>query len=80
MPNEATGHSPSMLLFGYELKTPGTWPVPRLDFVEGEIEDEIGNRVKAITQLNQELRPMARERAQEKKERDCEQYDRTVGF
>ncbi|KAI8099306.1 uncharacterized protein BX664DRAFT_345385 [Halteromyces radiatus] len=36
MPNDVTKYSSSFLLYGYELRTPATWPAPRSDFVEGD--------------------------------------------
>ncbi|KAG0182566.1 hypothetical protein DFQ28_001965, partial [Apophysomyces sp. BC1034] len=44
MPNEATRHTPAMLLYGYELRTLAMWPAPRQDFVIGELKDEVASR------------------------------------
>lgn len=79
MPNEGTKYSPSMLLFGYELRTPATWPSPRRDYVEGEIEEEIISRCKTIQHLSDTLREQARENAQRRKLQDKQRYDRNVG-
>ena len=80
MPNEATGVSPAKLLFGYELRTPATWPAPRDDFVEGELSDEIISRTKVIEHLVGQLREEAKEKAKERKRKDKDLYDQHVAL
>lgn len=78
MPNESTRFSPSMLLFGYELHTPATWPAPRIDYVEGEIEVEIAQRTQVIKHLSDTSREQARMRVKERQARDKRRYDQLV--
>ncbi|OBZ80900.1 hypothetical protein A0J61_11051 [Choanephora cucurbitarum] len=78
MVNEATGFSPSMLLYGYEMRTPSTWVPPRYDYVLGEIQDEIARRAKEIETWVYETRREAKEKAEEKKKMRKLIYDRTV--
>lgn len=44
-PNASTGYSPSYLLFGYEFRTPAVWVAPRIDFIVGEEEEELKERI-----------------------------------
>lgn len=78
MVNEATGYTPSMLLYGYEMRTPSTWTPPRYDYVLGEIEEEIVRRVRKIDNWLVEVREMARMNADEKKKSRKVLYDKTV--
>ncbi|CEP16225.1 hypothetical protein [Parasitella parasitica] len=48
MKSEGTGFTPGKLLFGYDIRTPGNWSAPRMDFVEGEYENEINRRIEEI--------------------------------
>ncbi|KAG2216125.1 hypothetical protein INT45_001973 [Circinella minor] len=68
MPNEATGLSPAKLLFGYELRTPATWPSLQEDFVEGELEDAIISRTKVIEHMSRQLRDEARTKGKEREQ------------
>lgn len=43
--NTGTGYSPSYLLYGYEFRTPAVWVSSRLDYVEGEEEQELQERI-----------------------------------
>ncbi|KAG2215770.1 hypothetical protein INT45_009411 [Circinella minor] len=80
MPNEATGFSPAKLLFGYELRTPATWPAPRKDFVEGELVEEIISRTKVIEYMSSQLREEAKEKSRQRKAKDKMLYDQRVAF
>lgn len=76
-PNDATGFSPAMLLYGYDIRTPATWPEPRKDFEEGRLADEITSRVKVIDSIMKQHRELARQRTQVKQTRK-QRYDKTV--
>jgi transposase InsO family protein len=79
MVNDATGYSPSRLLYGYELVSPGIWPSPREDFVEGELVESVVERIKAIKNGVVECRAVARARTIEKQKERKKRYDKTVG-
>ncbi|KAI8366648.1 uncharacterized protein BYT42DRAFT_549736 [Radiomyces spectabilis] len=70
----------SRLLFGYELRTPGTWPAPREDFVEDELAEEVANRVETIQQMSEEARVIAREKVRQKQLEAKKRYDKHVYF
>jgi ribosomal protein S17 len=78
MKNKSTGYSAGKLLYGYELRTPGTWPAPREDYIEEEIYDEVANRVKAIKTLTEEFRIDARNQVTKKQQAQKKRYDATV--
>jgi hypothetical protein len=78
MTNEATGYTPSMLLYGYDMRTPSTWVPPRYDYVLGELQDEIGSRAKAIEDWLVQVREEARISSEEKKKKRKAIYDKTV--
>lgn len=78
MPNDGTGYTPAMLLYGKEMRTPANWPVPRRDFVLGEETEAIVQRVVDINDLLLKLRDDARSKAQREKERHKKLYDKTV--
>lgn len=78
MPNESTKHSPAMLLFGYEMRTPSTWPSPQQDYVEGEIIEEVERRTRIIQYLRSTLHVKARETADLEKKRHKQRYDQAV--
>ena len=80
MPNEATSVSPAKLLFGYELRTPATWPAPRQDFVEGEMSDEIISRTKVIEHMVNQLREDAKEKAKQRKLKDKALYNQHMAY
>lgn len=75
MPNDATKISPAMLLFGYEMRTPSTWPAPRVDYVEGEIQEAVDQRIEIIQGLMEQQRKEAVERSLEKKKLWKKKYD-----
>lgn len=79
-PNESTKFTPAMLLYGYEMRTPATWPAPRTDYVEGEFEDEIASRAKVIKYLTTALWEQAKNDAEIRKNRDKNRYDQNVGL
>lgn len=78
MTSEATGHTPSMLLYGYDMRTPSTWVPPRYDYVLGEIQDEIATRTKEIEDWLAKVREEARFMSEEKKKKRKIIYDKTV--
>ncbi|KAG1036901.1 hypothetical protein G6F43_012963 [Rhizopus delemar] len=78
MPNEATKFTPAMLLYGYEMRTPGNWPAPRVDYVEGEIVREVESRIRVITNMVQEHRAEAKERSGLMQQRRKKKYDEAV--
>ncbi|KAI8360663.1 hypothetical protein BD560DRAFT_426050 [Blakeslea trispora] len=78
MTNEATGYSPSMLLYGYEMRTPSTRVPPKYDYVVGEMHDEIARRAKNIEEWVQEPRQEAKNPSEEKKKARKAIHDKTV--
>ncbi|KAI9338310.1 hypothetical protein BD770DRAFT_448374 [Pilaira anomala] len=78
MKNEATGYTPSMLLYGYERRTPSTWVPPKYDYVVGKVEEEIARRAKEIENWLVEVRAAAKFNAEEKKKARKILYDKTV--
>lgn len=79
MVNDATGYSPGKLLYGYELVSPGVWPSPREDFVEGEFVESVVERIKDIKNGAVECRAVARARTMDKQKDRKTRYDKTVG-
>lgn len=75
MKNEGTGYSPSMLLYGYEMRTPSTWAPPRYDYVVGEVAEEIARRAIEITDWVKDVREYAKVSSDEKKRRRKIKYD-----
>lgn len=78
--NASTGFSPSYLMFGYELRTPAVWVAPRFDFVIGEEEEEICDRVQLVEKKLVEIREIARCRSDERKKKAKLRYDKKVVF
>lgn len=78
MSNEATGHTPSMLLYGYDMRTPSTWVPPRYDYVLGEVHDQIAVRAQEIEGWLMQVREEARIRSDEKKRIRKAKYDKSV--
>lgn len=78
MPNEATRFSPSMLLYGYEMRTPATWPAPRRDYIEGRLEEEVLSRIRVITGIEEEQRVLAKARTAERQAQRKQRYDVAV--
>ena len=80
MKSEGTGFTPGKLLFGYDLRTPGNWSAPRIDYVEGELSKEIDRRIEEIDEAIKGYRRKAREFSNEGKKKMKERYDNTVKF
>lgn len=78
MVNEATGYTPSMLLYGYEMRTPSTWVPPRYDYVVGKVQEEISRRVKEIDNWLVEVRALAVANTEAKKKVRKVRYDNSV--
>lgn len=78
MKNEGTGYTPSMLLYGYEMRTPATWVPPRYDYVVGKVEEEVSRRTKEIEGWLIEVRAEAVAYSEEKKKARKVIYDKTV--
>ncbi|SAM00706.1 hypothetical protein [Absidia glauca] len=78
MKNISTGYTAGKLLFGYEMRTPGTWPVPREDFVEGNLVDEVADRVTTISKLAEVYRSEARKKVVEKQQERARRYNLSV--
>lgn len=78
--NASTGYSPSYLMFGYEMRTPSVWVAPRFDFVIGEEEEEIKDRVMQVEKKLVEIREIARARSDERKKKAKQRYDGRVVF
>ncbi|CEP13583.1 hypothetical protein [Parasitella parasitica] len=80
MVNEATGFSPSMLLYGYDIRTPSTWAPPTYDIAAAtaDIETEIAIRAKKIKGWLAEVRMMAKRNSEDRKKARKDIYDKRV--
>jgi transposase InsO family protein len=78
MKNKSTGFTAGKLLFGYDLRTPSTWPAPRDDFVEGDIAGEVANRVEDIKKMADEFRVEARRHVARRQAEQKRRYDSNV--
>jgi hypothetical protein len=78
MKNESTGFTASKLLFGYEMRTPSTWPTPREDFIEGALVDEVADRAVLIEKLASEYRVDARQKVVEAQQDRARRYNQVV--
>ncbi|KAG1125660.1 hypothetical protein G6F42_008510 [Rhizopus arrhizus] len=80
MVNEATGFSPGMLLFGYDIRTPSTWVPPTYDINSAtkRIEDVVAIRAKEIENWLAEARSTARNNSDDKKKARKAIYDKRV--
>lgn len=76
--NESTGFSPSQLLYGFQLITPGTWQAPIRDYVEGEYEVDVAKRVEFVQTELEKLRQIAREKSDQAKARQAIRYNKLV--
>lgn len=76
--NSATGFTPSFLMFGYEMRTPAVWVAPRIDFVIGEEEEEVRDRVLLVENKLAQVREIARFKSDERKKKAKERYDGRV--
>jgi hypothetical protein len=80
MTNEATKYTPSMLLYGYDIRTPSTWIPPRYDYVIGKIEEEIAKRAKWIEEWMVNTREEARANTEVQKQKRKAIYDNKITF
>ncbi|KAG1046837.1 hypothetical protein G6F43_010691 [Rhizopus delemar] len=80
MENSATGFTPGFLLFGYTFQTPITWKAPRLDFVEGDWEGAVEERLLMIKEKLKDARAVARSKSDERKKKEKRLYDRRIDF
>jgi hypothetical protein len=78
MKNDTTGLTPGRLLYGYDIRTPAIWPAPRIDYVEGELSEEVNRRIEEIESTMKQCREDARLKSEEKKKKQKSRYDRTV--
>ena len=78
MPNDATGYSPAMMLYGYEIRAQATWPAPREDFLQGDFQAAVENRIKVIRHLNDQHRATATEKTARKQQQRKKRYDAKV--
>jgi hypothetical protein len=78
--NTSTGYTPSYLLFGYEMKTPATWTPPIDDFVEGEEEEALVERITKLQIGQKELLEKARNTSDARKAKNKINYDTKVYF
>lgn len=75
---EDTKYPPCVLLYGYQMITPGIWSKPIEDFVEGEYEKEIELRIKYVYQELQRIREEARKNSDQAKAKAAIRYNKTV--
>jgi hypothetical protein len=80
MKNESTNYTPGKLLFGYDIRTPGNWTAPRIDYEEGNYASEINRRIQEINTYLDEYRKKARQNSNEGKKKMKVKYDETVKF
>jgi hypothetical protein len=80
MKNESTNYTPGKLLFGYDIRTPGNWTAPRIDYEEGNYASEINRRIQEIDTYLDEYRKKARQNSNEGKKKMKVKYDETVKF
>lgn len=73
--NSSTGYSPSQLLMGYQMITPGLWQAPIRDFVEGEYEEDVAKRVQFVQDELVTIRKIARMRSDEAKAKNAIRYN-----
>lgn len=78
--NSSTGKSPSYLLFGYKFRTPAVWASPRKDFIVGEEDEELQERIELIQNKMVQVREIARLRSDEYKKKAKINYDKKVTF
>jgi len=78
MPGDVTGVTPAKLLYGYEVRTPATWPPPRKDYVEGEIQEDLMSRVKVVDFTMREMWQDIQEREERRKRAYKRRYDQLV--
>lgn len=78
MPNEATGVTPSMMLFGYNMRTPALWSAPREDFVQGDYPAMLQERLDQISGTMANLKLEARKKVTEKQQKTKIRYDEKV--
>jgi hypothetical protein len=45
----------SKITYGDVVRTPATWPAPRRDYVEGQVEEELTSRIKVVDFTMREL-------------------------
>lgn len=78
MPNDVTQLTPAYLLYGYDLRTPMTWPAPRIDFVEGDIQAAVNERIKAVQGIVEKQRQEARVNSDKRKAKWKAKYNAGV--
>ncbi|KAI8969902.1 hypothetical protein BDF20DRAFT_826298 [Mycotypha africana] len=76
--NDTSGYTPATILYGQDLMTPSVWPAPRYDFVEGEYDKYISERIEMMNTKLKELRTQARLISNEKKKDMKKRYDYKV--
>jgi transposase InsO family protein len=76
--NSGTGFTPAYLLFGYEMRTPAVWVSPREDYVEGEEDLELLDRIDLIQGKLVDVREEARRVSDERKAKAKLRYDARV--
>lgn len=75
---QGTKYPPCVLLYGYQMVTPGIWSKPIEGFVEGEYEKEIELRTKYVYQELQRIREEARKNSDQAKAKAAIRYNKTV--
>lgn len=75
---EGTKYPPCVLLYGYQMVTPGVWSKPIEDFVEGEYDKEVEIRTKYVYHELQHIREDARKNSDRAKAAAAIRYNKTV--
>jgi hypothetical protein len=78
MVNDSTGFSPSMLLYGFELRTPALWIPPTEGTIFTNTEDLIKSRTLYIENILKEVQQEAVTNSMGKKKKMKERYDKDV--
>lgn len=76
--NASTEFSPSELLYGYQITTPGLWSAPLTEADEETMEELLVERVKFIRNELAEIRLSARENSEQAKGKQAERYNKRV--
>lgn len=76
--NASTGHSPSKLLYGYQMVTPELWSNPLNLHTTNNEEFNLAARVQFITENLATIRVEAKEKSERAKSKQAERYNKSV--